>query len=260
MRTLRLLVLLLPLLLPGPIIRAQDQPATPSMAAAGEDATAQTLGDTAPLKPYTLLFDSTRNGKMLGETEVTLKPLGDGLWEFAFDARATRGMASLIGFKFRESSVFRWHDGRPETIDYGYAKKSGFKGKRRFLHIDAGRERISGEDEDGEFTLAFQPQLIDRNLTLVAISADLLTGRRPLDYALVHKREITRRKFVVEGNETLATARGPLATVRVVRVLHTPGRITTLWLAPSLDYQPVQVRQVEVDSDGDGEVIELKLR
>lgn len=263
MRILRLLALLLPLLLPGPHIRAQNlepTPGTPVPTQGNESVAASASASagtgTGTPKPYTLTFDSTRNGKQIGETQVTLKPLDGERWEFAFDTRATRGMASFIGFKFREYSVFRWRDGRPETIDYGYAKKAGFNWKRRSLHIDAEQQTITGEDDDGTFTIAYQPHLIDRNLTLIAISQDLRTGRSELRYALANKRSISHREFAIDGLETLATSRGPMATVRVVRILGNPGRMTTLWLAPTLDYQPVQVRQVEAD----GETIELRLR
>ncbi|MGD9583168.1 MAG: DUF3108 domain-containing protein [Lysobacterales bacterium] len=252
------LIALLTLLLPGPQMLAQaiEPKPKPSAPIPGQDNAASATTDTAPLKPYTLIFDSARNGKQLGETQVTLRPLDGERWEFAFDTRATRGMASFIGFKFREYSVFRWRGGRPETIDYGYAKKTGFNRKRRSLHIDAERRTITGEDDDGKFSIAYQPHLVDRNLTLVAISQDLRAGRSELRYALANKRVISHREFAIDGEETLATSRGPMATVRVVRVLAGPGRVTTLWLAPALDYQPVQVRQVE----SDGEIIELKLR
>ncbi len=259
MRILRLLALLLPLLLPGPHIRAQNlepTPGTPVPTQGNESVAEGASTDIGTLKPYTLVFDSSRNGKPLGETRVTLKPLDGERWEFAFDTRATRGMASFIGFKFREYSVFRWRDGRPETVDYGYAKKTGFNRKRRSLHIDAERQTITGEDDDGKFAIPYQPHLVDRNLTLVAISQDLRAGRSELRYALANKRAISHREFAIDGLETVATSRGPMATVRVVRILGNPGRMTTLWLAPTLDYQPVQVRQVEAD----GETIELKLR
>ena len=240
----------------SPELGAEDKKAEAATSEAAAPEASGPVASTATPKPYALVFDSARNGKQLGETRVTLKPLDDERWEFAFDTRATRGMAGFIGFKFREYSVFRWRDGRPETIDYGYAKKTGFRWKRRSLHIDAENQTITGRDDDGEFSIDYQPRLIDRNLNLVAISQDLRSGRADFSYLLANKRTISRRDFVLEGEETLATALGPLTTVRVRRQLTRPGRATTLWLAPTLDYQPVQVRQVEAD----GETIELKLR
>ena len=89
------------------------------------------FADEAPLAPFRAEYDALRNGDALGKTTLALSDNRDGTWTLRSETRGTSGLAKLAGVHIVETSRFRWHDGRPEAIDYSYKQDSAIKNRTR---------------------------------------------------------------------------------------------------------------------------------
>ncbi len=203
----------------------------------------------AEMPPFALEFEVSRNGKPLGEAKLTLERLNSDAWLFRSHTEGTKGMASLAGVDIDERSEFRWTDGKPQTLRYSFAQTMRFNSKQRALSIMPNAERVSGRDGDEDFTLPYEAGLLDRNLVVLALAVDLAQNVEKLEYRVADKRRIESNQYRVAGTEKVETPRGTLDAVRVERVRSGSGRQTTTWIAPSLGYLPVRIRQIEPDGD-----------
>jgi hypothetical protein len=72
---------------------------------------------------------------------------------------------------------------------------------------------------------------------------DMQQNQTPRQYTLISGVRLKDYKVDMEGEETLQTPVGDLRTLRVrsSRVKEGSDRVTKLWLAPELDYLPVQM-------------------
>lgn len=76
------------------------------------------------------------------------------------------------------------------------------------------------------------------------IRQELINGKFSGTYHLVKKKVIETTKFKKSGTSSLTVPAGTYEVVRIDRVHDDNDRATSFWLAPSLNYLPVKVSQV----------------
>lgn len=217
-----------------------------------------TLGhaaDAEPIAPFRADYQLIRNGDRIGEASIELIMGKDG-FQFTTRSEGTEGLAGFAGVRIDENSTFRWQDGKPETMHYRYAQKAAWKRRQRSVDVDHDARTVHVDDGEGEVKLDYAPATVDRNLVVLALAADLKAKREHLEYRVADKRAIETHRYRVSGRETIKTARGSFECIRVERVREKPGRTTTTWIAPALDFTPVRILQQEPD----GETLEMLLR
>jgi len=212
-------------------------------------------GDSSPVKPFQAEYDVLRNGKELGRATLTLRPLGDGAWEFSNQTHGTKGMASLLGLDVVEKSTFRWHDGQPEGLRYSYSQKAAVKSRERSTEFDWKAGEAQSNDGKNAYTARLEPGAMDRNLVTVALMAALKQNAHDLSFRVVDKDRIADQNYRESGRETLTLPAGQLEAVRVERQREDSKRTTVSWFAPQRNWLPVQIEQVEKS----GETITLQL-
>src|SRR5512146_3075237 len=141
--------------------------------AAAFAAAAAWADDPAPVAPFQADYEVLRNGKELGRATLTLRPAGDGTWEFNNQTKGTKGMASLLGVDVVEKSTFRWHDGQPEGLHYSYSQEAAIKSRERSTEFDWRTHEAQSRDGKNVWTAPLQNSAIDRNLVTVALMARL---------------------------------------------------------------------------------------
>lgn len=208
------------------------------------------------LEPFNLLFEVSRNGKTLGEASLNLRSVGENKWEFISDTQGTRGLAGLTGVRIREHSLFHWNGERLQPLKYQFDQDVAFKSKHRKLTIDPEAKLISGTDKEGEFNLPYADDTVDRNLVVLALAMDLRANNKSLSYRVADKRKIDIHRYVIAGSEKIMVGKAEMEALRIDRVRDKAGRSTTIWVAPSLHYLPVRIRQLEPN----GETIEMRRR
>ena len=75
------------------------------------------------------------------------------------------------------------------------------------------------------------------------------------NYKVSYKGKIHDYQYSIENNETIDTKMGALKTIKLVRN-KSNGDVFTLWLAPELNFIPVQIGQFEQDKPD----VKLKLK
>lgn len=211
--------------------------------------------DAEAIAPFRADYQLIRNGDHIGTATIELIMGKDG-YQFSTRSEGTKGLAGFAGVRIDENSTFRWQDGKPETMHYRYAQKAAWKRRQRSVDVDHDSRTVHVDDGEGEVALDYAPATVDRNLVVLALAADLKAKREKLEYRVADKRAIETHRYQASGRETIETARGSFDCIRIERIREKPGRTTTTWIAPALDFTPVRILQKEPD----GETLEMLLR
>ena len=204
------------------------------------------FADEAPLAPFRAEYDAVRNGDALGRTTLELSDNHDGTWTLRSETRGTSGLAKLAGIHIVETSRFRWHDGRPEAIEYDYKQDSAIRNRTRHATFANGEAKV---EEGGEsFRYAIVPGLVDRHAVTLAIALDLKHGATSFDYKIAVKDHIEDMRYERAGNESLDVPAGTFDAVLMRRVGE-PGndrkRVARSWFSEKLGWLPVQIEQAD---------------
>lgn len=221
-----------------------------------------TLPQTSPApvvykpKAYTATYQVFRNGSALGNATVKLSAVGNNRWELTSNTIGT-GIAAIAGVEIIERSVLRWNEGKPETIDYNFDQKTGFKNKQRSVHVNSQSKRVDSQDKEKSFVLKYETGVLDRHAVTVAVMQDLSEGKRgDLLYPVADRDEMQTHLYRVIGNEKMQTSMGTLNSVKVQRIRESAnGKTTTLWLGSDKQFVPLRIEQREAD----GDLIEMRI-
>ena len=207
-------------------------------------------------KAFTANYVVFRNGKDLGTATIKLADIGSGRWELTTKTIGT-GIAAIAGVEINERSLIRWNEGKPETIDYSFSQKAGWKDKQRRIVVNAKSQTIVSEDKEKTYSLKYQSGILDRHAITVAIMQDLSQGKRgDLTYPVADREELNTQLYRIIGNEKMDTALGSFNTVKVQRIReNSNGKATTLWLASDKQFIPLRIEQKE----GNGDTIEMRI-
>jgi hypothetical protein len=228
----------------------------PTLLALSLAAPGAAIADDAPLAPFHAEYDALRNGDALGKTTLELSDNRDGTWTLRSETRGTSGLAKLAGIHIVETSRFRWHEGRPEAIEYSYKQDSAIKNRTR--HASFANGEVAVEEGGQTFRYAIVPGLIDRHAVTLAIATDLKRNAQAFDYKVAVKDHVEDMRYERGGNETLDVPAGKFETVLMRRVGE-PGsdrkRVARSWFSEKLGWLPVEIEQ----SEKKGDTITLKL-
>lgn len=212
--------------------------------------------EEAPLAPFRAEYVALRNGDALGTTTLALSDNRDGTWTLRSETRGTSGLAKLAGIHIVETSRFRWHDGRPEAVEYSYRQDSAIKSRTRHASFD--NTGVEVEEGGQTFRYAIVPGLIDRHVVTLAIATDLKRHAQAFDYKVAVKDRVEDMRYERGGNENVEVPAGTFDTVLMRRVGE-PGtdrkRVARSWFAEKLGWLPVVIEQ----SEKKGDTITLKL-
>ena len=207
-------------------------------------------------KAYTANYTVIRNGSALGNATVRFSALGNGRWELTTHTTGT-GIAAIAGVEIVERSVLRWNQGKPETIDYNFNQKAGWKNKQRSIKVNARSQQISSQNDEKSYTLKYEPGVLDRHAVTIAVMQDLSEGKRGnLQYPVADRDELQTQLYRIMGNEKMQTGMGSFNSVKVQRIRENAnGKSTTLWLANDKRYIPLRILQ----NESNGDVIEMNI-
>lgn len=103
-------------------------------------------------------------------------------------------------------------------------------------------------------TLSMPRQAYDDLSMEAQIRQELINGKFTGSYSLVKKSGIETTRFVRIGNSKITVPAGTYDVVRFDRQHSDKDRVTSFWLAPSLNYLPIKVSQ-----NDEGKVISMEL-
>lgn len=163
--------------------------------------------------------------------------------------------ANSMLFKVKETTEFRYEDGRTIPVAYHYSRKGVGKSKKEAVFFDWDSNQATHDGgqsalEAGTLDkLSYQYQL---RLDLAALAAAQTSepSEEPtplLTYIIADEEKRKTYSFRVAGEEVLDTPAGQMQTVRVDRIRENSERQTSLWLATEHNY--ILVRLVQLEND-----------
>ncbi|HET6804608.1 MAG TPA: DUF3108 domain-containing protein [Frateuria sp.] len=214
-------------------------------------ASASGLALATPPKPFTATYRVLRDGAPMGEATVSLKPVGNGQWEYSKHMRGTSGLAALLGANLDEVSRFRWKGDVPEASSYDYRLDAAIKSKQRHLTVDWSRHLVTVDEGKGAITYATRPGMVERNTTALAIGLALRDGQRQIALPVAVRQEVETQRFKAAGRDKVTVPAGSFNAVRVDRT--DADRGFSAWYAPDRYPLPVKLSQ----KDGGNLTMEL---
>lgn len=209
--------------------------------------TAPTFANAKTVQASNANYSFTVEDKYKGTATRVLNKSGNS-WKYDVNARVS-GVASAV-----QSSTFTI-DGNnviPSQATTTY-KLLGL-GRTHKLNFNPSAKKVTSNYKGKSTTMNMPQQAFDDLSLEVQIRQDLLNGKFSGNYYMAKKDKVEKTPFKKSGNTKITVPAGTFDTVRVDRIHDDNSRSTSFWLAPSLDYLPVKVSQVN-----DGKKMDLEL-
>lgn len=203
--------------------------------------------ESAPLPAHEATYEVLRHGKKVGELEVSLEQLDNGVWYYRSDTRATAWWAKALNVSAEEAAHFTWRGDRIRMLTYHHAQHAPAN-NRHFQHQadwQAGTTQV--RTEKGEKTVELTDRLVDPlslRLQLAVNLSDPDKRHGNHDFELIDRNEIKHARYMYDGDETLELPAGCFETVRIRRD-EKPGsdKINLSWHAADFHWMPVRILQ-----------------
>lgn len=199
------------------------------------------------VEPSSANYSFTVEDKYKGTATRTLSQSGN-IWKYDVNARVA-GAASA-----KQSSAFVINGNNVAPTKASTTYKLFGVGLTHNLNFNAGKKQVTSTYKGKTVTLKMPQQAFDDLSLEVQIRQDLLNGKFSGNYYMAKKDKVEKTPFKNSGKTKITVPAGTFDTVRVDRIHDDNSRSTSFWLAPSLDYLPVKVSQVN-----DGKKMDLEL-
>ncbi|MHA1178163.1 DUF3108 domain-containing protein [Psychrobacter sp. Sarcosine-02u-2] len=209
--------------------------------------TAPTLASAKSVEPSSANYSFTIEDKYKGTATRTLNKSGN-TWKYNVNARVA-GVATAA-----QNSTFSINGNNVVPTQASTTYKLLGVGRTHKLDFNPSSKKVVSNYRGKSTTMNMAQQAFDDLSLEVQIRQDLLNGKFSGNYYMAKKDKIEKTPFKKSGNTKITVPAGTFDTVRVDRVHDDNSRSTSFWLAPSLDYLPVKVSQIN-----DGKKMDLEL-
>jgi hypothetical protein len=197
------------------------------------------------LKPYQATYNGIWHGITVAVSNLKLEQTGD-TWTYSSKSEG-RGLGRFVSdMAPNQTSVVR---ATPTGIEPQSYQSGGSDSVNTSIQLkyDWQAHRVSGNYQGTPVDLPLTPEVQDDGSVQLALMVELLAGRTPHTFQLIDKNSVREYKFAREGEATIKTPMGDVATV-VYRAQKTYSpRITRFWCAPDRGYIPMKVEQKKGD-------------
>ena len=209
--------------------------------------TAPMIASAKDIQPSSANYSFTVEDKYKGTATRTLNNSGN-TWKYDVNARVA-GVASAT-----QHSTFTIKGNNVSPTQASTTYKLLGVGRTHKLDFNPSSKKVVSNYRGKSTTMNMAQQAFDDLSLEVQIRQDLLNGKFSGNYYMAKKDKIEKTPFKKSGNTKITVPAGTFDTVRVDRIHEDDSRSTSFWLAPSLDYLPVKVSQIN-----DGKKMDLEL-
>ena len=214
-----------------------------ALLAAGLLISAGAMADAGQLSPYTANYDFERKGIGSGKSTFTLVKQPDGSYEYKSVLHPT-GIASLLAKDVTQTSDFKLADGRPRSSSYSFSWQ-GKPDDAETIQFDWASKSAAMDQAGKKSKAALTADSVDVQLIQLLVASDAAAGKLPASYQIVDKGDATTYTVKSLPDAKLRLQSGNFHTKVVMLTNAAKKRTITAWLAPNLNYLPVQVQQVD---------------
>ncbi|HWW21772.1 MAG TPA: DUF3108 domain-containing protein [Steroidobacteraceae bacterium] len=199
----------------------------------------------AELSPFEASYAWSWHGATVAVSTLKLENRGRNTWAYT-SSTEPRGLGRLYPYRPRLTSLLRVTERGVEPQHF--RADAGSKDRDADVEFNWETGRATGTYDGVAVDLPIKDGVQDDLSVQVELIVDLLRGKTPDTLWLIDKNTIRDYHYQREGDETLDTPLGHIATT-IYSSQHTGSpRITRFWCAPSLGYLPMRVEQKRIDS------------
>jgi hypothetical protein len=185
------------------------------------------------------------HGATVAVSTLKLENRGGNTWAYT-STTEPRGIGRLYPYRPRLTSLLRVTD--QGVLPQHFRADAGGKDHDADVEFNWDTLRATGTYEAVAVDLPIKPGVQDDLSVQIQLIVALLHGKTPDTLWLIDKNTIRDYHYQREGDQTLDTPLGRIATT-IYSSQHTGSpRITRFWCAPSLGYLPMRVEQKRIDS------------
>jgi hypothetical protein len=192
---------------------------------------------------YTVYKDGKKIG--ISSTELTAK---EPFYTLTDKTNGTHGMASFLGFKRTESTLFTEYNGQFLPESYQMKQKVAFKKRQSSFEIDRTNNMAYGSHKGKEWQKQVPAVFTTANLVALNLSQDVCQGKTDdLNYTIVKDGKVKQYQFVI------TEVKGDI--VEIDKLHSKPARVTKTWLDKNQNCLPIRTYHIEEGK----EALETKL-
>ena len=197
------------------------------------------------LRPFQATYAWIWNGMNVADTTVKLEKNGD-TWTYSSKSEP-RGIGKLLSQRPVTVSVLRMTDSLVQPLSYQGGDGTSSTKRTVDVKYDWSQLRVTGVYEQTPVDLALTAGVQDDSSVQVAMMAELLRGRVPERFSVLDKNTVRQYRYTRDGEETLKTPFGDVATVIFRSQRANSPRYNRYWCAPDRGYIPMRVQQKRAD-------------
>ncbi|MGA9852636.1 MAG: DUF3108 domain-containing protein [Gammaproteobacteria bacterium] len=195
--------------------------------------------------PAIPLYHATYSMGSVLTADFSLTQNKDGTYTYR-SVTQTSGLVALFRrITFTETSHFAVAHGNLQPLLYSYIRSDNGNDQSETIQFDWNKGVAYSTNGGKPRMLPLKAGTYDRLLAQLAISMNLEAGKTVEDYPVLDHNKINIYHMQQQGSTTLKTPAGEYEVIEIARKALKKDRVTTFWLAPKLDYLPVQMQQTE---------------
>jgi hypothetical protein len=197
------------------------------------------------LKPFQASYDWIWHGMTVAVSTLKLEQKDD-TWVYRSNSEP-RGIGRMFSERPTQESVMSVTDSGTRPLSYKADDGTSSTKRDATVQFDWDHNQVTGVYEDAKVDMPLQPGIQDDLSVQIAMMVELLKGRTPDKFLMLDKNTLREYRFVREGEETLSTPLGSIATIIFRSQKAGSPRVTRFWCAPSRGYIPMRVEQKRGD-------------
>jgi Protein of unknown function (DUF3108) len=197
------------------------------------------------LRPFQATYAWIWHGMTVAVSTLKLEKTGD-TWTYTSRSEP-RGIGKMVSQRPRTTSVLRVSEAGVQPQSYQGDDGTSSTKRTVNIHYDWAQQRVTGVYEDTQVDLPLKPGVQDDSSVQVAMMVELLRGRTPERFSLIDKNSVREYRYKREGEETLKTPFGDVATVIYSSQRANSPHINRYWCAPERGFVPMRVQQKRGD-------------
>jgi len=197
------------------------------------------------LRPFEATYAWIWHGMTVAVSTLKLEQKDD-TWVYSSRSEP-RGMGRMFSERPVSQSVISVSSSGARPLSYKADDGTPSTKRDADVKFDWAQNRVTGVYEDAKVDLPLQPGIQDDLSVQIAVMVELLRGHTPDKFLMLDKNSVREYQYTREGDETLSTPVGNVATIVFGAQKSGSPRITRFWCAPSLGYIPLRVEQKRGD-------------
>lgn len=194
---------------------------------------------------YHATYAASRNDLRIGTAQFSLVHNHDGSYNYKSITRPSGLAALFFSDVITETSTFRVRNGQLQSLSYHYTHSGNDHDKPEHVRFDWEQHTaIIGSGKDSKH-VTIEAGVMDRALAQLAISLDLAEKKSAGPYRVLDHDKLVSYDLEPGKDTELDTPDGRYRVIELARKDKKKNRTTRFWLAPKLEYLPVQIEQTQ---------------